>query len=407
MRSRIGNPLFRKTDMNRKQHAFIQEQLAARQLTRRGFLYAAGIAGTAAFLAACNGQAAPTAPASAAGATAAAPASVQLEPELFLYNWSDYIAPETVEAFQKETNVKIVQDYYASNEDLLAKIEAGGTGYDVVVPSDYMVLTMIERDMLLPLDWSKIPNAKYISPPFDKGRPHDPDNKWSAPKDWGTFGIMWNADKIADEFTSWADLWKLAPKYSGEIVLVDSSPEVFGATLKMLGYSYNATDPKEIDAALAKLIELKPHVRAFESNQIALFVTGEAILGMGWNGDAAAANTQRKENGESEAVRYVVPAEGSLLWEDDWAVLKTAPHPNAAHAFVNFVLKPENQAAETNFSFYGSPGKESEKYIRPEVLANPAVYPGAQVMARLEQAKTLSPEALQYRDEAWTKLKSA
>jgi spermidine/putrescine transport system substrate-binding protein len=393
----------------------LRRAVHSQRVTRRGFLQLGGAAATAAFLAACGGQTnvapamtptvAPVAP--TALPTSAPTAMSAAARELFLYNWSDYIAPETVESFQKDLKATLVQDYYASNEDLLAKIEAGGVGYDVVVPSEYMVQIMAERDLLLPLDWSRIPNTQYISPPFDKGRPHDPDNQWSVPKNWGTFGIMWNTDQVPDEFTSWADLWRLASKYSGKIVLVDSAPEVFGAALKLLGYSYNSTDPKEIDAALEKLVELKPHVRSFESNQGGMFVTGEAVLGMGWNGDAASANAQRKEAGGSETIVYAVPSEGSLLWEDDWAILKTAPHPELALEFINYVIEPQRQAAETNYSYYGSPQEQAKKYINPDVLADPAVYPSAEVMARLEPAKSLPDEALQYREEAWTKLKSA
>lgn len=402
------------------------------RITRRGFIYIASVSGAAAFLAACGGQAAaPTAvpatavPATAAPATAAPPATaaatsapaattaataapaVAIEKEMYLYNWSAYVNPANVDAFTKQFGTKITEDDYASNEDLLAKVEAGGTGYDVVVPTGYMVKIMAEKGLLLPLDWSQIPNAKYISPPFDKGRPTDPDNKWSVTKDWGTFGIMWNSDKVKEDITSWDDLWKLAPKYTGKIWAVDSSPEVLGAALKYLGYSYNSTDPKEIDAALKKLFELKPFIRAFDSTYIAKMANEEAWITLGWNGDAFAANAQRKDAGKSESIQYIIPKEGSEVWEDDWSILKGAPHPNAAHAFINFVLEPHNQALESNFTYYASGEEEAKKYINPDVVKNAGVYPPAEVIAKLEPAKDLPKEALQYREEAWTKLKSA
>lgn len=374
------------------------------RITRRGFFYIAGVSSAAAFLAACGAQqAAPTtAPTGGPGASA----SSELEKALFLYNWSAYVNPANVEAFTKELGVQVTEDNYGSNEDLLAKIEAGGTGYDIVSPTGYMVKVMAEKDLLLPLDLSKIPNAKFMSPPFDKGRPHDPDNKWSLTKDWGTFGIMWNSEKVSDNFVSWADLWRLAPKYSGKIMAVDSSPEVFGAALKMLGYSYNATDPKQIDEALTKLLELKPHIRSFDSTYIAKMANEEAWITLGWNGDAFAANAQRKEEGKAESIQYNIPAEGSEVWEDDWCILKGAPHPNAAHAFINFVLDPKRQAEETNFTYYASGENEAKQYISPEITSNAAIYPPDEVTAKLEAAVDLPKEALQYREEAWTKLKS-
>ena len=383
----------------------------SRRMTRRGFLYISGMAGTAALLAACGGQTNATATSAPAAPTSAflaptAGAAAQVEPELFLYNWSAYVNPENVNAFSKKFGVRVSEDNYGSNEDLLAKIEAGGTGYDIVVPTGYMVKILAEKDLLLPLDRTKIPNARFISPPFDKGRPHDPENKWSVTKDWGTFGIMWNSDKVSDEFKSWDDLWKLAPKYSGKILAVDSAPEMFGAALKYLGYGYNATDPKQIDAALAKLIELKPHIRSFDSTYIAKMASEEAWITLGWNGDAFAANSQRKESGKAESIQYAIPAEGSEIWEDDWTILKTAPHPNAAYAFIDYVLEPQNQALETNFTYYAGSENEAKKYVLPEILNNAAVYPSAEIIAKLEPAIDLPKEALQYREEAWTKLKT-
>lgn len=396
---------------NPSRRAMLPRYFQKRRVTRRGFFYIAGMTGSAALLAACGAQptAAPTAAVALPTTAPAVPttAAAQVEPELFLYNWSSYVAPENVAAFSKQFNVKVSEDNYGSNEDLLAKVEAGGTGYDIVVPTGYMVKLMAEKDLLLPLDWSKIPNAKFISPPFDIGRPHDPENKWSVTKDWGTFGIMWNTDKVTDAFDSWDALWKLAPKYSGKILVVDSSPEVLGAGLKYLGYSYNSTDPKEIDAALAKLIELKPHIRAFDSTYIAKMASEEAWITLGWNGDAFAANAQRQESGKAESIEYAIPAEGSEVWEDDWAILKTAPHPNAAHAFIDFILEPENQARETNFTYYASGEDEAKKYINPDILKNAGVYPPDEVLAKLEPALDLPAAALQYREEAWTKLKSA
>lgn len=389
-----------------------------RTISRRGFLYVAGMSGAAALLAACAAPAAP-APTSAPPTSAPAPtsarapgtaptiAAAQLEDQLFIYNWADYTNPDNIKAFEDLTKVKVTQDFYQSNEDALAKIKAGGTGYDIVAPTGYMVKIMGEQDLLLPLDMSKIPNFKYMGPTFAKGRYHDPDNKWSVTKDWGTLGVMWNTEKIPEQVTSWDDFWKLSAKYSGKVAVVDSSPEVIGAALKYLGYSYNSCNKDELDAAFKKLLEIKPHIKAFDSTYFELMATDEVWMSLGWNGDAFNANSKRKAAGKAESIQYVVPKEGSEIWEDDWVILKTAPHPEAAYAWLNFILDPKNNANESNYHFYASGEDEAKKYMNKEVTGNPSVYPADEVTAKLEPALDLAADCLQAREELWTKLKSA
>ncbi len=377
------------------------------QVTRRGFLYVVGVSGAATLLAACAGQPPPAAaPTSAPGAPTAAPSSA-LEKDLFLYNWADYVSQENVDEFSKANNVNVTLDFYQSNEDALAKIEAGGTGYDIVAPTGYMVEIMAEKGLLLPLDMSKIPNFKYMSPPFNKGRPHDPDNKWSVTKDWGTTGIAWNSDRIQEEVTSLADFWELAKKYSGKVAMMDSSPEVIGLTLKYLGYPYNSCDEAQLDEALAKLLEIKPHIKAFDSSYFDLLATDEVWMSFSWNGDVFNANSKRGEAGLPESIRYVIAKEGGEIWEDDWVILKNAPHPNAAHAWLNYILEPAKQARESDATFYASGVDDAKPLMDPAVANNPAIYPSEEVVKNLEAAQTLPSDCLQYREELWTKLKSA
>lgn len=382
------------------------------RVTRRGFLYIAGVSSAAAFMAACAGQpAAPSAgpsPAANSGSAAtAASSSGALEKDLFIYNWADYVNPENVDDFSKANDVKVTLDFYQSNEDLLAKVEAGGTGYDIVAPTGYMVEIMADKGLLLPLDMSKIPNAKNLAPQFLKGRPYDPDSKWSLTKDWGTTGIAWNSDKIKEDVTSLADFWKLAEKYSGKVALMDSSPEVIGLTLKLLGYPYNSCDQKQLDEALAKLLELKPHIKTFDSSYFDLLASDEVWMSFAWNGDVFNANSKRAETNKPETIQYAIAQEGGELWEDDWVILKNAPHPNAAHAWINFILDPERQAKESDATFYASGVDEAKKFMDKEVAENPAIYPPEEVLAKLEAAQTLPSDCLQYREELWTKLKSA
>ncbi|TAH50017.1 MAG: spermidine/putrescine ABC transporter substrate-binding protein [Chloroflexota bacterium] len=410
MASRTPRRLGSRRDDLREEKRMKHNRILQRQrLTRRGFFYVAGVGGTAAFLAACGGQtASPTsAPPTTASAGAPTAGSAALEKDLFIYNWADYVSQDNIDAFGKANDVKVTLDFYQSNEDLLAKIEAGGTGYDVVAPTGYMVQIMADKGMLLPLDMSRIPNYKYMSPPFDKGRPHDPDNKWSVTKDWGTTGIAWNTEKIKEDVTSLEDFWNLAEKYSGKVAVMDSSPEVIGLTLKLLGYSYNSCDQAELDAALKKLLELKPHLKAFDSSYFDLLATDEIWMSLSWNGDVFNANSKRKDAGKPESINYVIAKEGGELWEDDWVILKNAPHPNAALAWINFVLDPQNQAKESEATFYASGEDEAKKYMSEEITSNHAIYPSDEVLAKMEAAQVLPGDCLQAREELWTKLKSA
>lgn len=329
------------------------------------------------------------------------------EGQLIVYNWPEYLARETVERFSQACNVQVIEDFYPSNEDLLAKVTAGGTGYDVVAPTGYAVELLREKDALLKLDHSALPNFKYMGAQFAKGRPHDPDSEYSVTKNWGTFGIMWNSEKVSEEITSWADLWQLAPKYSGKIIFVDSSPDVLGAALKAIGASWNSADKAELDKALAKLLEIKPHIRSFDTNYFGRLANDEVYIVVGYNGDAFNVNAQRAEAGKTESIKYVVPSEGSNIWEDAWAILKDAPHPKAAHAFLNFLMDPEIQGIETNYTHYASGSPNADKFIQADVRSNPAVYPPDEIIAKLEATINPSADILQYREELWTKLKGS
>ncbi len=362
-----------------------------------------------ALLAACGGTTAPTAvPTSAPQADASAKDYCKdNEGELFLYNWPTYIAPESVELFSKACNVKVTEDNYPSNEDMIAKVAAGGTGYDVAAPTGYAVEILKEKDAVLNFDKAALPNMKYLGPAFLKGRPHDPNSDFSITKNWGTVGIMWNSEKVTEDIKSWDDLWKLAPKYSGKIIFVDSSPDVLGAALKYVGASWNSQDKGEMDKALQKLVEIKPHIRAFDTTYISKLANEEVWIVVGYNGDAFAANASRAEEGKTESIKYVVPSEGSNVWEDSWVILKDAPHPKAAHAFVNFLLDPKIQGIESNFTHYASGVPDADQFMKPEVRRNPAIYPPDEVVAKLEATTVLPADVLQYREEIWTKLKGS
>jgi len=350
--------------------------------------------------------------AAAAGAAAGAvarmlpwsltPAAAQsLEKQLFLFNWADYINPKTIEDFQKEFKVRLRTSFYPSNEDMLAKLKAGGSGFDLTVPTGYMVAVMIQEGLLQKLDLSRLPNWRHIDKKFTS-RPHDPGNQYSLPKDWGTTGYMYRKDVVKEKLTSWADLWTAAPKYKGKITLLDSGPEILGSALKLLGYSWNSTNPKELDAALAKLIELKTYVKTFTSSEYkAMLKRGEAVISVGWNGDAAALVADKVP------VQYVIPAEGTEIWEDDWVMLRTAPNKNAAYAFLNFMMRPEVAAQECDYTRYASANATAFPLIDKSVTSDRSVYPAPETYAKLEALRNLPAETIKLRERLWTKLKAA
>ncbi len=368
---------------------------ATRPMSRRGVL-AAGAA--AAFLAACGEtEVGPRANRPTGGATSGLPE--ELESTLSIYNWADYVAPKTYPLFEKEFDVNITEDNYPSNEDALAKLKAGAAGYDVVVPTGYMIEIMIAEGLLYELDHSKIPNLSLVEPQF-LDLPFDPGNRFSAPKDYGTTGYGYRSDLVDEEMASWEDFYRLASKYSGRYTVLDSPPEVVGSALKMLGYSYNSTDAKEISEATDEILKLKPHVRKITSSMRELMISGEAFVSLTWNGEIGYVALDAPE------ARYVVPSEGTEVWTDNWAIVAGAPHPVAAHAFINWHLQPQVQARDTEYHYYGSVVQGEEEFLDPAIANDPSVYPDASVMEKLEVAQA-DPAWTRLRNEAWTKFKAA
>jgi spermidine/putrescine transport system substrate-binding protein len=371
--------------------------------SRRNFLRAAVIAPTAAIVAACSRRVStqPTTPApTTSGGTGSPTATPVLEDELNIYNWAAYLNPESRKAFAREFDITTTLDFYASNEELLAKLQGGATGYDVVAPTGYAVQIVVEEGLLLQLDLSRIPNLSNVDDRF-LGLAFDPNNDHSVPKDWGTTGFMYLSEHITEEPTTWAEFYELASKYSGKYTVLDSAPEVIGSALKMHGYSYNTTDQGEIDTAVEDVIGLKPHLAAITSSEYRqMMERGDTWMALGWNGDYFYVLL------EQESARYVIPEEGTEYWVDTWAIPAAAPHPNLAHEFINWILTPENQGMETNYTYYASPVEEAKQYIDEAIVNDPAIYPAEDVVANLE-ANNGDPEAFEQRSQGWTRFKSA
>ena len=362
------------------------------RLSRRGFMAAAAGAAATAWLAACGGSPQTTAQAPKLG--------TKLEGTVNLYNWQAYINPDNVKAFEQQSGQKVTQDFYVSNEDLLAKLQAGAKGYDVIVPTGYMVEIMIKQGLLFKLAKDHLPNFKYVDARFTN-QPFDPGNQYSVPKDWGTTGFGYRTD-LLPSMTSWGDFWQMATtKASGKVTVLDGENEVIGSALKMLGYSYNSVDPNELNQAKGKLMQLKPHLLSITSTEyITLMQSGQSILSLGWNGDFFAVQTKQPK------VVYIVPSEGSELWMDNWCILKTAPDPVAAHAFLNFFMDPHVAAKEISVTYYAQCISAASPYIDRSIVTNPSIYPAGSVIDKLEAQKALG-NGQRLRDQIWTEFKAA
>jgi len=325
----------------------------------------------------------------------------ELAEELHVYNWSEYIDPAIYEEFEQEFGVKVIEDTFASNEDLLAKLQAGATGYDIIVPSDYMVAIMIELELLAELNYDNIPNANNIDDLF-KDPPYDPGNKYSLPYQWGTTGIGYDAEELDEAPDSWGYLFdpEMAAPYAGKMSMLNDPRETIGAALKYLGYSINSTSETELEEAKQLLIQQKAWVSTYDSEGFEdLLAAGEVVIGHGWSGDYFAAAE------EAENVWYVIPQEGGVIWTDNLAIPKTASSQYTAEVFIDYLLRPEVGAKITNYTWYGSPNKASTEFIDPEILEEPAIYPPPEVMEKLEFIRDVG-EATTVYDRIWTEIKT-
>jgi spermidine/putrescine-binding protein len=315
---------------------------------------------------------------------------------LHLFTWSDYTEETVVRQFEERFGVKVVTDTFGSNEELLAKLQGGAAGYDVVVPSDYMVSILIKQGLLAELDPAKVPNLAHVYPHL-KGLYYDLQNKYSVPYLWGTTGIGYNADLVSPPPESWQVLWD--ERYKGKISLLNDEREVFGMALRAAGESLNAAEPAKLQAAKARLMAQKALVKTYTSeNYDQLLVSGEVALAHGWSGTIMRAAAERP------SIKYVVPKEGGTIWQDNLCVLKSSAHKDEAMAFINFLLEPQTAALITTKVKYASASEEARLFVPKDIAQNPAIYPPDTVVARLEWIRDVG-EAIKVYDRAWTELK--
>ncbi|WP_297107982.1 polyamine ABC transporter substrate-binding protein [uncultured Devosia sp.] len=344
----------------------------------------------------------------------ASPAFAQEEPVLNVYNWSDYVADDTIANFEAETGIKVNYDVYDNNEIVDAKLLAGNSGYDIVVPTGNFLERQVKAGLLLPLDKSKLPNLSNLDPAvMAVAAEHDPDNAHSVPYMTFTIGLGYNVEKVTEALgtdvaiDSWDILFKPenAEKLAGcGIALLDSPSEVMGTVLHYIGLDANSESEEDLAKAEAALTAVKPYIRYFHSSQyIDDLANGEICLALGYSGDIFIAADNAAEGVE---VGYVIPKEGAATLMDLLAIPADAPHPDNAHKFINYIMQPEVVAAITDYVFYANPNLAATEFVSEEVKGNPGIYPPAETVANAFALTAHSPEFEEVLTRTWTRIKT-
>ncbi|KMZ39657.1 MULTISPECIES: spermidine/putrescine ABC transporter substrate-binding protein [Bacillales] len=323
--------------------------------------------------------------------------SEQEQQVLNIYSWADNFDPDVIKGFEQKFNVKVNYDVYGSNEEMLAKIQAGASGYDLIQPSDYMVGTMIQLGLLEELNKANIPNmgnivSTFKTPPFDK------ENKYSLVYTWGITGIAYNKKYVKEAPTSWNDLWNEA--YKGRVIMLNDPREVMGMALIKNGFSNSTTNKEELEKSFADLKKVVPNVVAFDTDNIKQkMIAEEAWIGMVWSGDAAFIHAQNPD------VDYVIPKEGATIWADTMAIPKGAKNKEMAEKFINYLMDPEVSVKNYESIGYSNPNEKAYPLHSEEYRANKMVFLDTADIARAEWLVDVG-ETLQQYDRYWTEMKS-
>jgi putrescine transport system substrate-binding protein len=336
---------------------------------------------------------------------------------LNVYNWSDYIAEDTIPAFEKKSGVKVVYDVFDSNEMVETKLLAGSSGYDIVVPTLNFLGRQIQAGVFQPLDKSKIPNLANLDPEMMKRIAlQDPENKYAVPYLWGTTGIGYNVDKVTAAFgnTDVANSWDLVFKPENlaklkdcGVTFLDTPSEIIPITLNYLGEDPNSQDPAVIDKAAALLKTIRPYITNFHSSQyIDSMAKGSTCLVVGWSGDIIQARDRAEEAKNGVKIGYSIPKEGAPMWFDMLAIPKDAKHVESAHAFINHLLDPQVAANNSNFVSYPNANTASTALIDKEITGDPTIYPPLDVQAKLFTFAIIPPDVDRQYTRIWTQLKT-
>jgi putrescine transport system substrate-binding protein len=344
------------------------------------------------------------------------PALAQEEPVVNVYNWSDYIAEDTIAQFEAETGIKVNYDVFDSNEVVEAKLLAGSSGYDVVVPSGSFLERQIQAGLFQPLDKSKLPNLANLDPVvMETAAVHDPGNEHAIVYMQFTVGIGYNFAAVTERLGDMpVDSWDIVfkPEVASKladcgIAMLDSPTEIVASALNYLGLDPNSESPEDLQKAQDLLMSVRPYIRYFHSSQyIDDLGSGEICVAVGYYGDVFIAADAAEQAGQGIEINYIIPKEGALSAYDMMAIPADAPHPDNAHKFINFIMKPEITAAISNFVFYASANKAATEFVDEEVKNNPGIYPPPEVQAKAFALKAHSADYDRILTRAWTTIKT-
>ena len=334
-----------------------------------------------------------------------------------VYNWSDYIDPQVLEQFSKETGIKVRYDTFDANETLETKLLAGKSGYDVVVPTGYFLQRQIQATVFQKLDKSKLPNLVNVWPDVAKRLAvYDPGNQYAVNYMWGTTGIGYNIKAMHERLganatiDSWDVVFKpelLAKFKTCGIHMLDSADDIIPAALHYLGLDPNSAKQADLDQAAALMAKIRPNVRKFHSSEyLNALASGEICLVVGWSGDIKQAQKRAAEAKNGVDIGYAIPKEGAQMFFDNLAIPKDAPHPAEALAFIDFLLRPDVAAKNSDMVAYANGNLASQKFIDKKVLDDPGIYPSADTMSHLYTVEARSPQAQRLINRIWTRVKT-
>ena len=333
-----------------------------------------------------------------------------------VFNWSDYIDESILEDFEKETGIKVVYDVFDSNEVLETKLLAGGTGYDVVVPSGTFLSRQIQAGVFRKLDQSKLPNISNMwGVVTDRTAKYDPGNAYSINYMWGTTGIGYYGEKILERMpdapvNSWRMIFdpEVVSKFADcGVHVLDAPTELIPAALNYIGEDPDSQDPDVIRKAEAVLMGMRPHVQKFHSSEyINALANGDICLAVGWSGDVLQARDRAAEADNGVTINYVAPDEGALMWFDQMAIPSDAPHPEEAHIFLDYIMRPEVMAKASNYVYYANGNEASQEFLEEDVIDDPAIYPTPEAIGSLYTTTPYAPKVLRVVTRLWTKVKS-
>jgi len=333
-----------------------------------------------------------------------------------VYNWSDYIDEDILSEFTAETGIKVVYDVFDSNDILETKMLAGGSGYDVVVPSGTFLQRQIQAGVFQPLDKSKLPNIKNLWGQIqERTAKFDPGAKYSVKYMWGTTGIGYNIDAVkqrlgTDTIDSWSVIFdpdQISKFTDCGVHVLDAADEMIPAALNYLGYAPDSQDTGQIEEAGKLLEKIRPHVTSFNSSAyINALADGDACLAVGWSGDVLQARDRADEADNGVHVTYAIPKEGALMWFDQMAIPADAPHPDTALKFINYIMRADVIAKASNYVYYANGNKASQPMLVEDVISDPAIYPDEATVAKLYVTSPYSPRVQRVVTRVWTRVKT-